>query len=952
MKITNKIEIHLDDKRVISPVNVMQGDSNTRVLEFSLYSGGTEWDIPDGVSVAVAYRRADGAKGAYDTLADGSAAISVANNVVSAVLVPQAIAVAGETKLTVVFTTAAGEQLATFCVVLKVESNPAIGAVEPEDYINLRQVLVEIVDKVMDEMGATGTFRVTVSGESTEELVADKTYAEIYAAHQAGQTVECLMGNNVLPLVRADSISAIFQCVSDQRYHRVTIAANDAVACKNGTYALNGSLPFVWWVNVNAQEDGTYLADRTHTDIAHQYGAGCPIVCSLNVAEGIYIDLPLVHCDAAAVFTGIWEGNVYTVTIDSDNAVTVEISEGIGAAGEDGGHYTPTVVDNGDGTMTVSFTPSDADMPDVEPVTVELPAGVGVSGVRINETDDDRIILHIDLTNGGTNTVAWNKGTPVKGEDYWTEEDKAEIVGEARETVYYATLSQAIADVNNGTQDNAVAKLADANVRVLTGDSGITTVMLLADVSEDAQIDVSKDINLVLSDHMITLSADARLNFGAGTKCSVTAQENGGISKTITDETASALYLAVVYGDSLNVKGGAYTLNGNSIPGCIAFAAIGSCKTFKMDDCTVIVDNTSVDTTGDHVARCIQNQAAKIQVNDSTLTANAQGPAQCIMGLGEMVVNKSILTAYSATHAAQAMYSISGATTITATTITATTGASDSYADGIYNDSGCVLTVRDSKILADAQGVNATTGSLAIACLNLGTAYFENVEANGTHSGIQNNGKIYVSGGKYTGYCHGGFYFAHGVDGVAYINDAAIRCGNYEGVFDYSEMSGYQYGALYIGGGTDELSSNLSAHLDGCTFDPAESHVSIVLRGTNGEQNNTLNISNSTIGGGNIRIDNDTLILNVGVGTDITTDSIDNPSYAEFTDELYRQNHSNKVCNGKDYTALKQFITAMVMGIEIPDKLSEIANDIYDTADMVVTYEDNTTETLKVMVAK
>lgn len=40
-----------------------------------------------------------------------------------------------------------------------------------------------------------------------------------------------------------------------------------------------------------------------------------------------------------------------------------------------GGHYTPSVNDNGNGTMTVSFTASRDGMPDINPVTVTIPKG-------------------------------------------------------------------------------------------------------------------------------------------------------------------------------------------------------------------------------------------------------------------------------------------------------------------------------------------------------------------------------------------------------------------------------------------------------------------------------------------------------------------------------------------------------------------------------------------------
>ena len=192
--------------------------------------------------------------------------------------------------------------------------------------------------------GAAGepgkTFRVTISGYP---WAADKSFTEIYAAHEAGQAVECVLSNGeVLVLFGVTAEAAIFQNINNRQYSRIAIKADDAVTFTTGQYALQEDLP-----------------------------------------------------DASA-----------------------------------GGYYTPEVRDNGDGSMEVFFTPSDADMPAVEPTTIKLPAGKGISGVRLSVTEYDRVIFNIDFTDGNSNTISWDRGTPVKGVDYWTEEDKAEMVAD------------------------------------------------------------------------------------------------------------------------------------------------------------------------------------------------------------------------------------------------------------------------------------------------------------------------------------------------------------------------------------------------------------------------------------------------------------------------------------------------------------------------------------------
>lgn len=66
-----------------------------------------------------------------------------------------------------------------------------------------------------------------------------------------------------------------------------------------------------------------------------------------------------------------------------------------GATGMSGPYFTPRVTDNGDGTMTMSFTPSRTGVPTPGSTTIVLPGGEGY--------------------------------TPIRGTDYWTEADKAEI---------------------------------------------------------------------------------------------------------------------------------------------------------------------------------------------------------------------------------------------------------------------------------------------------------------------------------------------------------------------------------------------------------------------------------------------------------------------------------------------------------------------------------------------
>ena len=214
MKVVHKIDIHLDDMKRLPPIDVSQGDDKTRILELSLYSGGQPWDVPEGVSVAVAYS-GPGGKGIYDTLPDGSAACAVADNVVTATVIPQALAMHGNVQLALVFTDGDGKQLSTFCVTFRVAVNPAVGAVQPEPYFNIRQWVDEKVANQVCNIGPFITIHDTVLDIVGDSITLNTGY--IYARDEriyiTQTTVERNTESSMCLLVYDRSDSAV-KCIS------------------------------------------------------------------------------------------------------------------------------------------------------------------------------------------------------------------------------------------------------------------------------------------------------------------------------------------------------------------------------------------------------------------------------------------------------------------------------------------------------------------------------------------------------------------------------------------------------------------------------------------------------------------------------------------------------------------------------------------------------------------
>ena len=89
MEIVHKLTVHMEQRRLLPCLEMVQCDANTRVLELTLLAGGVAWEVPAGMKVAVAFRKSDGTAGLYDKLPDGTAACSFSGNVVRAILAPQ-----------------------------------------------------------------------------------------------------------------------------------------------------------------------------------------------------------------------------------------------------------------------------------------------------------------------------------------------------------------------------------------------------------------------------------------------------------------------------------------------------------------------------------------------------------------------------------------------------------------------------------------------------------------------------------------------------------------------------------------------------------------------------------------------------------------------------------------------------------------------------------------------
>lgn len=172
MKVTAKIKLDLRSQNYGSSVCAVQGDGGSRCVEAALLDGGEPWNVPAGVTAAVAYKKPDFTKGLYDKLADDTPAVTVSGSTVTVVLAKQMLTVPGSVQACIVFNNAALDQLTTFPFTVVVAANPVIGAEPSDDYIRL-QWLEEKLDEYLEKF----------AGGVTDEAVVQRIVDEYLAAN-------------------------------------------------------------------------------------------------------------------------------------------------------------------------------------------------------------------------------------------------------------------------------------------------------------------------------------------------------------------------------------------------------------------------------------------------------------------------------------------------------------------------------------------------------------------------------------------------------------------------------------------------------------------------------------------------------------------------------------------------------------------------------------------------
>lgn len=155
--IVSKINIDLRKPTETPVIHAVQGEREARMVELTLLVDESPWVIPEGALLTVRYGKSTLSGGYYDTLPDGTPACSYDGNIITMVLASQMMEQAGMV-LAQVEILHEEQLLTTFSFQLMVEPNPAVGILQPENYVNWLQWMQKQLDIYTEQIITDGDF--------------------------------------------------------------------------------------------------------------------------------------------------------------------------------------------------------------------------------------------------------------------------------------------------------------------------------------------------------------------------------------------------------------------------------------------------------------------------------------------------------------------------------------------------------------------------------------------------------------------------------------------------------------------------------------------------------------------------------------------------------------------------------------------------------------------------
>ena len=449
----------------------------------------------------------------------------------------------------------------------------------------------------------------------------------------------------------------------------------------------------------------------------------------------------------------------------------------------------------------------------------------------------------ITTTTGFSNNLTVNNNT---GIDFGNNSLTIEQLQKIYEFTYYSSFEDAMSSSNGSTTNNS------AKIGVYIDDNGIKNIVVIDHVELTTAITINENTILNLGGKTVTLSASGTFKITAGT-----VKVDGSLRGSKIE--GENIVFSISGNSNVTVNGGQYSRD--------TAAPSSSYKpTFYIKDSAVV-----------HVS----------DASISVKTVDAKAYAVCAAGSSNVKITNSNILANNNSDDCFGIYNGTSTVEVIDTTIKAFSvkGSSGNGTAGALNFGTATFTNCTVEAFTDYSDSSRSYGLRNAAD---GTMYVNNCNAKAAHSGLSTYGTLYVNGGIYESYGHGGIYFC-GVNKTHYVKDAVLRTLT-SLPYGYQDIGGgHNASAFYIGGSSSV--TGVVVKMDNCTLYGEDQ--AFTLRGTDGESNLTLYISNSfvhNINGGEylIRVDNNTHTIYMGAGNNFGANNTSKPERVIQTSDTYR----------------------------------------------------------------
>lgn len=188
MLVSSKITIDLTRKEFMQYLYATQNDSNTRAVEITLLANKQPWQIPENVTGAVSFKKPDKTSGLYDVLPDGvTHAVAIEGNIITAILAPQVLTVAGDVPVSIALYDAELNRLGTFPFILRVEKDPSGGQSISNNYYYF--TTLDMVNKAVGDLNQLHTTSKTSLVDAINEIFSTGGGSGVYTLAE-GESIE------------------------------------------------------------------------------------------------------------------------------------------------------------------------------------------------------------------------------------------------------------------------------------------------------------------------------------------------------------------------------------------------------------------------------------------------------------------------------------------------------------------------------------------------------------------------------------------------------------------------------------------------------------------------------------------------------------------------------------------------------------------------------------------